>query len=95
MTHPVSNAISLAHCSLHTAQYTLGTSPAPANAPESEHVNFILHIENCTPHTRGLYWILYIVHLTLQKSKFACVGLKIYMENVPSYNQFSNSDTMG
>ena len=58
MIHSVSTANSSAHCTLHTAQCTLRTAPAPANAPESEHVHFILLIENCTLHNTDLYCIL-------------------------------------
>ena len=41
----------------------------PANAPEFEHVHFILHIEHCTLHTTCLYWILQMYCFTLQTSK--------------------------
>ena len=46
----------------------------PANAPEFEHVHFILHIEHCRLHTTCLYCILQMYHLTLQISKI-CLSL--------------------
>ena len=36
----------VAHGTLHTAQCALRTAPAAANAPESEHVQFLPHIEH-------------------------------------------------
>ena len=70
---------------LHTAQCTFCTTPAPANALEFEHVHFILHIEHCTLHTTCLYYILTIYHLTLQTSKIRlCLSQdlhgKIYLD---------------
>ena len=38
-------------CTLHTAQCTLRTVPAPANAPETVFVNFTLYIEHFALHT--------------------------------------------
>ena len=57
------------HCTLRAAQCTLRTAPAPANAPKSEHVHFILHIEHWTLHTMCLYCILKMYHFPLQTIK--------------------------
>ena len=39
-----------AHCALQTAQSTLRTAPAPAKAPTSAPVHFVLHIKQCNVH---------------------------------------------
>ena len=44
-----------AHCKLHNAKCTVDTAPAPANAPVSAPVHFILHIEHSTFHAKHLY----------------------------------------
>ena len=70
-----------AHCTLHTAQFTLRTAPAPENSPESERVYFILHIEHCTMHTTCLYCNLQIYHFTLQTYKLClCWSQDLYGE---------------
>ena len=57
------------HCTLHIAQCKSRAAPAPENAPESEQVHFILHIEHCALHTTCLSCILQIYHFTLQTCK--------------------------
>ena len=65
-----------AHCPLHTA-----------NAPESEHLHFILHIEQCTLHTACLYCIVQIYHFTLRTSKkFPVLDSTLTWRNMPRYN---------
>ena len=68
-----------AQSTLHTAQCTLRTLPAPANAPETESVRFILHIEHFALNAIYLYSMLNIYHFTLKHPKFAWVTLKMYM----------------
>ena len=58
-----------AHCTLHTAQCTLCTVPAPANAPETASVHFILHIEHFALHAIHLYCMLHIYDFTLKHHK--------------------------
>ena len=82
LTNPVStaNSSSLAASTLHTAHCKLRTAPAPANTLESEHVNFIQHIEHCRLHTTWFYCILKMYHFALQTSRISCVGLRIYIK---------------
>ena len=63
---------------LHTAQCTLRTAPAHANAPEFEHVHFIQHIEQYTLHNTCVYYILLTSHITLQTSKI-CLTWSQYL----------------
>ena len=76
-----------AHCTLHAAQCTLRTAPAPANAPEYKHIHFILHIEHCTLHTTCLYCNLQMYNFTLQTSK---KNPKIYMTKCTLIYWFHN-----
>ena len=53
-------------CTLPTAQCTLRKAPAPANAPEYEHVHITQHVKHCTLDTTCLYCTLKLYHFTLQ-----------------------------
>ena len=82
LTHPLSTAKSsnLAGSTLHPAHYTvyIRTTPAPANAPESDHVHFILNIEGCTLHTNHFCCSWQIYHFTLQTSNI-CLSWSQYL----------------
>ena len=95
MTHPVLTAKSSSHCTLHTAQCTLQTAPAPANARECEHVHFILNIEHSKLHT-CLYWIYQIYHFTLHTSKIWFQDLygKMYLDVARSILKCSFTDKL-
>ena len=84
------------HCTLHSARCTLPTAPGPTNAPEYEHLLFILHIEHCTLHTTCLYLIFQIYHFTLQISKICaccCLDLhgEMFLDMVKGYIKFGSS----
>ena len=68
-----------AHCTLHTAQFTLRTVPAPENAPKTSSVHLILTIEHFALHTIHFYCMLQIYHYTLKHPKMASMTLKMYM----------------
>ena len=82
-----------AHCTLTTAQCTLRSAPSTANAPEYEHVHFILHNEHCTLHTKCLYCILQIYHFILQSSKICLccsqdLHCKMYLDLTCSLSEY-------
>ena len=53
-----------AYFTLHTAQCTQQTAPAPSNSPESAPVQFIIQIEHCTLYTARHTIILNAAHLS-------------------------------
>ena len=71
-----------ANCTLHTAQCILRTAPEPANAPESEHVHIILHIEHCTLHTK---FILHLANVSHHTAKIQNLPKLVSWWNVPWY----------
>ena len=59
------NSSSVADITLHTAQCTPHTAPAPEPAPAHAPVHFILHTKHYRLHTTRLYCMLHIYHFTL------------------------------
>ena len=71
-----------AYCTLHTAQHTVCTAPKPENTPESQHVRFILQIENCTLHTTCLHCIFQMYHFELNKESWPVFYSTFTWQNV-------------
>ena len=72
--------------SLHfTSQCTLCKAHATANAPESEHVYFILHIEHSTLHTTNMF-IPYFANVSLYTAtiqNFPELASRFTWQNIP------------